>query len=90
MVLPSTAVSILLQRDTGLLAVICDDMVVRLIDIETRRVVRELSGFHGRILDIVGHFFLFVYGDLDLRVPDFFPRFSVASRVIVGFCHSHF
>lgn len=55
MVLPSTAVSILLQRDTGLLGVICDDMVVRLVDIETRRIVRELSGFHGRILDIVSH-----------------------------------
>ncbi|KAF9477557.1 Utp21-domain-containing protein [Pholiota conissans] len=52
LVLPSTAVSILLHRDSGLLAVICDDMVVRIIDIETRRVVRELSGFHGRILDI--------------------------------------
>ncbi|PPQ97575.1 hypothetical protein CVT26_002362 [Gymnopilus dilepis] len=52
LVLPSTAVSILLQRDSGLLAVICDDMTVRIIDIETRRIVRELSGFHGRILDI--------------------------------------
>ncbi|CAA7270921.1 unnamed protein product [Cyclocybe aegerita] len=51
-VLPSTAVSILLHRDSGLLAVVCDDMAVRVIDIETRRVVRELSGFHGRILDV--------------------------------------
>ncbi|KAJ7097769.1 Utp21 specific WD40 associated putative domain-containing protein [Mycena belliarum] len=50
--LPSAAVSILLQRDSGLLAVICDDMVVRVVDIETRRVVRELGGFRGRILDI--------------------------------------
>lgn len=53
MVLPSTAVSILLHRDNGLLAVISDDMIVRIIDIETRRIVRELGGFHGRILDIV-------------------------------------
>ena len=52
-VLPSTAVSITLHRDSGLLAVVCDDMVVRVVDIETRRVVRELTGFHGRILDIV-------------------------------------
>ncbi|PPQ86912.1 hypothetical protein CVT25_009798 [Psilocybe cyanescens] len=52
LVLPSTAVSVLLQRDSGLLAVISDDMVVRVIDIETRRIVRELSGFHGRVLDI--------------------------------------
>jgi len=72
MVLPSTAVSILLQRDTGLLAVICDDMVVRLIDIETRRVVRELSGFHGRILDIVGYFL--VYGIPDFKDTRLFPQ----------------
>lgn len=44
----------MLQRDSGLLAVICDDMIIRIIDIETRRIVRELScGVHGRILDIV-------------------------------------
>jgi U3 small nucleolar RNA-associated protein 21 len=28
-------------------------MVVRLIDIETRKIVRELGGFRGRVLDIV-------------------------------------
>ncbi|KAJ7510043.1 Utp21 specific WD40 associated putative domain-containing protein [Mycena galericulata] len=50
--LPSTAVSILLHRDSGLLAVVCDDMVVRIVDVETRRVVRELGGFRGRVLDI--------------------------------------
>lgn len=43
----------ILHRDSGLLAVVCDDMSVRLIDIETHKVVRELTGFHGRILDIV-------------------------------------
>ena len=53
LILPSTAVSILLHRDSGLLAVVCDDMVVRVVDIETRRVVRELGGFRGRVLDIV-------------------------------------
>ncbi|KAF8236226.1 Utp21-domain-containing protein [Tricholoma matsutake] len=52
LVLPSAAVSLLLHRDSGLLAVVCDDMVVRVIDIETRRVVREMGGFRGRILDI--------------------------------------
>jgi U3 small nucleolar RNA-associated protein 21 len=55
MVLPAPASSLMLQRDSGLLAVVCDDMVVRIIDIETRRIVRELAcGVHGRILDIVG------------------------------------
>ncbi|KAK7054659.1 rRNA-processing protein utp21 [Paramarasmius palmivorus] len=52
LILPSSAVSIMLQRDSGLLAVVCDDMVIRVIDIETRRIVRELGGFKGRVLDI--------------------------------------
>ncbi|KAG5352836.1 hypothetical protein C0989_000178 [Termitomyces sp. Mn162] len=51
-ILSSTVTSILLHSDNGLLAVVCDDMVVRIIDIETRRIVRELDGFRGRILDI--------------------------------------
>lgn len=42
-----------LQRDSGLLAVTCDDLV-RLVDIETRRIVREFGGFSGRVLDLVG------------------------------------
>ncbi|KAG8930201.1 hypothetical protein FRC02_004503, partial [Tulasnella sp. 418] len=50
--LPSGVVSILLQRDNGLLATICDDLKIRIVDIETRRVVREFSGFKGRILDM--------------------------------------
>lgn len=53
LVLPSTAVSLSLNRDSGLLAIVCDDMIVRIVDIETRRVVRELGGFRGRVLDIV-------------------------------------
>ncbi|RDX56504.1 Utp21-domain-containing protein [Lentinus brumalis] len=52
LVLPSAAVSITLHRDSSLLAVICDDLIVRIVDIETRRVVREMSGFRGRVLDI--------------------------------------
>ncbi|GAA5969804.1 hypothetical protein JCM8115_005786 [Rhodotorula mucilaginosa] len=44
--------AILLQRDNGLLAVTCDDLVLRIVDIETRRIVRELSGPRGRILDV--------------------------------------
>ncbi|WVR06365.1 hypothetical protein IAU60_003396 [Kwoniella sp. DSM 27419] len=50
----STSVTALsLQRDSGILSVTCDDLVVRLLDIETRRIVRELRGFKGRILDTV-------------------------------------
>ncbi|KAJ1309936.1 hypothetical protein OPQ81_006695 [Rhizoctonia solani] len=50
--IPSTAVSIELQRDSGLLAIICDDLTVRLADIETRKIVRELKGFGARVLDV--------------------------------------
>lgn len=53
MTMPSTITQINLNRDSGLLAVVCDDLVVRLIDIETRRIVRELAGFRGRVLDLV-------------------------------------
>ncbi|KAH7912241.1 Utp21 specific WD40 associated putative domain-containing protein [Hygrophoropsis aurantiaca] len=53
LVIPATTSSITLHRDTGLLAVVCTDKVVRIVDIETRRIVRELPcGIHGRILDI--------------------------------------
>ena len=52
-ILPSAAVSIMLHIDNGLLAVICDDLAVRIVDIETRRVVRELTGFRSRVLDVV-------------------------------------
>ncbi|KWU42006.1 putative WD-repeat protein [Rhodotorula sp. JG-1b] len=48
----ASVTAILLQRDNGLLAVTCDDLVLRIVDIETRRTVRELSGPRGRILDV--------------------------------------
>jgi hypothetical protein len=53
MAMPSTITQINLNRDSGLLAVVCDDLVVRLVDIETRRIVREMAGFRGRVLDLV-------------------------------------
>ncbi|KAG8811779.1 hypothetical protein FRC17_002325 [Serendipita sp. 399] len=53
LVLPTAVVSLTLQRANNLLAVICDDLVVRIFDLETKRLVRELTGFKGRVLDIV-------------------------------------
>lgn len=58
LVLPSSIVSILLQRDSNLLSVICDDLVVRIFDLESGRLVRELTGFKGRILDVVSHYII--------------------------------
>ncbi|KAF8844502.1 Utp21-domain-containing protein [Paxillus ammoniavirescens] len=53
MILPASVNSITLNRNSGLLATVCDDMTIRVIDIETKRIVRELScGLKGRILDI--------------------------------------
>lgn len=43
--------AIQLHRDSNLLLVISDDLVLRLVDVETRKVVREFVGFRGRILD---------------------------------------
>lgn len=51
--LPAGILALVLQRDSGLLAVVGEDMVVRVLDMETRRIVRELSAFRGRILDVV-------------------------------------
>jgi len=62
LILPSTAVSMVLQRDSGLIAVVCDDLVVRVVDLETRKVVREMGGFRGRILDVVRTFALTLGG----------------------------
>ncbi|GAA5967551.1 hypothetical protein JCM11641_005691 [Rhodosporidiobolus odoratus] len=50
--LRASITSILLHRDNGLLAVVCDDLVARVVDIETKRVVRELRGPRGTILDL--------------------------------------
>ncbi|KAI0054018.1 Utp21-domain-containing protein [Auriscalpium vulgare] len=52
LVLPTSIVSVTLHRESNLLAAVCDDLTVRLVDIETRRVVREFGGAGGRILDI--------------------------------------
>lgn len=51
--LSSFAESMILHRNSGLLAVVCEDAIVRVVDIETRRIVRELSCGQARILDTV-------------------------------------
>lgn len=51
--LPAGVTSILLQRENGLIATTCDDLTIRIVDIETQRVVRQLTGFRGNILDAV-------------------------------------
>ena len=88
--LPSAATAILLHRDSGLLAVICDDLVVRLVDIETRRIVRELKGFRGRILDVVRDpVFFSGLSVVQMNRVDFLPRLPLASRSVPGLHHPH-
>ncbi|KAK6347828.1 hypothetical protein TWF718_005652 [Orbilia javanica] len=41
-----------IHRSSGLIAISCDDLGIRVVDIETRKVVRELWGCGGRISDI--------------------------------------
>lgn len=54
LVFSTSVLSISLHRNSGLLAVVCGDMMVRIVDIDTRRVVRELvCGSKGQVLDIV-------------------------------------
>ena len=76
--LTSTAVSISLHPE-GLLAVVSGDMV---IDIETRRIVRELTGFHERVLDIVGN--ITVQGHSGAHVLDRFcgPNFRKTNMLV--------
>lgn len=88
--LPSAATSILLHRDSSLLAVICDDLVVRIVDIETRRMVRELKGFRGRILDVVRDSVLGSNSINSLRNHvDFLSRLPLAGRSVARLHHPH-
>ncbi|KAI8084571.1 Utp21 specific WD40 associated putative domain-containing protein [Halteromyces radiatus] len=50
--LESPIVSIRYLRDNDLLAVVCDDLGIRVIDIETYKVVREFWGHRNRITDL--------------------------------------
>ena len=76
--LSSSAQSMILHRSSGLLAVVCEDATVRMVDIETRRIVRELSCGQARILDIVG-----IHEYLTIRPANSLQAFSPDSRWIV-------
>ena len=81
--LPSPITSITLQRDSNLLAVICEDPTVRIVDIETRRIVRELGGFRGRVLDLVSLYLITRVQCSIFNVTFFFQSFSPDSRWLV-------
>ncbi|CAO3687020.1 unnamed protein product [Rhizopus stolonifer] len=51
--LGSPASSIRYHLDNNLLAVVCDDLGIRVIDLETKKVIREFWGHRNRITDFV-------------------------------------
>ncbi|XP_078127927.1 WD repeat-containing protein 36 isoform X1 [Sander vitreus] len=44
--------SMMLHRDSGMLALSLDDFTLAVVDIETRRVVRKFAGHHGNVNDM--------------------------------------
>ncbi|XP_076844467.1 WD repeat-containing protein 36 [Brachyhypopomus gauderio] len=50
--LPASPASILLHRDSGMLALALDDFTISILDMETKRTVRRLSGQRGQINDM--------------------------------------
>lgn len=49
--MPAGCSALCLNRESNLVAALGDDLVLSIIDLETRRVVRRFTGFRGRILD---------------------------------------
>jgi len=57
--LESPIVSIRYHTENDLLAVVCDDLGIRVIDLETKKVVREFWGHRNRITDFVSRITLY-------------------------------
>ncbi|KAJ2002216.1 rRNA-processing protein utp21, partial [Coemansia thaxteri] len=49
--LPSSPTRLIIHRESGLLACICDDACVRVVDSESQRIVRKFAGHRNRITD---------------------------------------
>ncbi|KAJ1477035.1 WD40-repeat-containing domain protein, partial [Baffinella frigidus] len=74
MTLGSPVAHLTLNRDNLLLAVACDDLRVRVLDISSRRIVRDFAGHSNRITDTCvspdGRWLLTSSADCTLRVHD--------------------
>ncbi|AWP14778.1 putative WD repeat-containing protein 36 isoform 2 [Scophthalmus maximus] len=66
--------TMMLHRDSGMLALVLDDFTVLVVDIETRRVVRKFVGHHGNINDMTfspdGRWLVTVAMDCTIRTWD--------------------
>ncbi|XP_026212164.1 WD repeat-containing protein 36 [Anabas testudineus] len=66
--------SMMLHRDSGMLALALDDFTLLVVDIETRRIVRKFTGHHGNINDMTfspdGRWLVTVAMDCTIRTWD--------------------
>ncbi|KAF9932543.1 hypothetical protein BGZ75_004042 [Mortierella antarctica] len=74
MEMPSPITHLLLYPENNHLAVICDDLCIRIVDLENRRVVREFWGHSNRITDMTfspdGHWLVSASLDATIRTWD--------------------
>ncbi|KAF8922887.1 Utp21 specific WD40 associated putative domain-containing protein [Dissophora ornata] len=74
MEMPSPITHLLLYPENNHLAVICDDLCIRIVDVENRRVVREFWGHSNRITDMTfspdGHWLVSSSLDATIRTWD--------------------
>ncbi|XP_075934337.1 WD repeat-containing protein 36 [Anarhichas minor] len=73
--------SMMLHRDSGMLALALDDFTLLVVDIETRRIVRKFAGHHGNINDMTfspdGRWLITVAMDCTIRTWDLPSGFLV-------------
>ncbi|KAF9189420.1 hypothetical protein BGZ51_009596 [Haplosporangium sp. Z 767] len=74
MEMPSPITHLLLYVENNYLAVICDDLCIRIVDVENRRIVREFWGHSNRITDMTfspdGHWLVSSSLDATIRTWD--------------------
>ncbi|KAF9923847.1 hypothetical protein FBU30_006106 [Linnemannia zychae] len=72
--MPSPITHLLLFAENNHLAVICDDLCIRIVDVENRRIVREFWGHSNRITDMTfspdGHWIVSASLDATIRTWD--------------------
>ncbi|CAK6984079.1 WD repeat-containing protein 36 [Scomber scombrus] len=85
--LPAAPASMMLHRDSGMLALALDDFTLLVVDTETRRVVRKFAGHHGNINDMAfspdGRWLVTVAMDCTIRTWDL-PSGSLVDCFLVA------
>ncbi|KAK5900209.1 hypothetical protein CgunFtcFv8_025185 [Champsocephalus gunnari] len=85
--LPAAPASMMLHRDSGMLALALDDFTLLVVDIETRRIVRKFAGHQGNINDMTfspdGRWLVTVAMDCTIRTWDL-PSGSLVDCFLVA------